>query len=60
MLVLQRKEREVIVIGDDIRLTVTRIDRGRVELSIDAPPEVEVWRAEIRPDQRRREGKPHE
>lgn len=46
MLVLSRREQEVIVIGD-IRLTVVRIDRDKVRLGIDAPREIPVHRSEV-------------
>ena len=53
MLVLSRKEDEVIVIGegdDAVRITVVDIDpRGKVRLGIDAPREVIVMREELLP-----------
>ena len=48
MLVLSRKQQQSICIGDDIYITVLRIDRGRVKLGIEAPAEVHVDRAELR------------
>lgn len=48
MLVLSRKARQGIWIGDDIFITVLRIDRGRVKLGIEAPPDVHVDREEVR------------
>jgi len=47
MLVLSRKEGEVVHIGPDIVLTVVRLGRGRVQLGIDAPPHVRIRREEI-------------
>ena len=47
MLVLSRKDRESIIINDNIRVTVLRIDGNQVKLGIDAPPEVSVDREEI-------------
>jgi carbon storage regulator CsrA len=47
MLVLSRKEGEVVYIGPDIVLTVIRLGRGRVELGIAAPPHIRIRRAEI-------------
>lgn len=47
MLVLTRKLGEEIVIGDDIRITVTHIGDGRVKIGVDAPKYVRVDRAEI-------------
>ena len=47
MLVLTRKAGEEIVIGGNIRLTVTQIGEGRVKIGIEAPRHVRVDRAEI-------------
>ena len=48
MLVLSRKVDEVILIGDDIRITVVDIDRNRVRFGIEAPADTRVDRLEIR------------
>lgn len=48
MLVLSRKVSERILIGDDIVLTVTRIDRDRVTLGIEAPDDVVILREELK------------
>jgi carbon storage regulator len=53
MLVLTRKVGEEIVIGGNIRITITQIKGDKVRLGISAPPEVIVDRAEVH--QRRRE-----
>ena len=37
MLILGRKEGEALLIGDDIRISVLAIEKGRVRLAIDAP-----------------------
>jgi carbon storage regulator len=47
MLVLTRRTGETIVIGDDIRITVTLVRGDRVQLGITAPESVRVARAEI-------------
>jgi carbon storage regulator len=47
MLVLTRKPGEVIVIGDNIRLTVVAIGGARVRLGITAPPEIPIHRFEL-------------
>lgn len=47
MLVLSRKPNESIQIGPDIRITVVRVDGGRVRLGIEAPPSVNVLRGEL-------------
>jgi carbon storage regulator len=50
MLVLTRKLMERLFIGDDICVTVVRLEGGQVRLGIDAPREVSVIRAELVPD----------
>lgn len=52
MLVLSRKSGESLLIGKDIKITVTDIGRGRVRLGIKAPKEVNVVREEIAPPER--------
>ena len=47
MLVLSRRVGESIEIAGGIRVTVTEVRGGRVRLSIQAPPEVRVFRKEI-------------
>jgi carbon storage regulator len=50
MLVLTRKLMERLFIGEDICVTVVRLEGGQVRLGIDAPREVAVVRAELVPD----------
>jgi carbon storage regulator len=50
MLVLTRKLLEKLYIGDDICVTVVRLEGGQVRLGIDAPREVAVVRAELLAD----------
>ena len=50
MLVLSRKLGEKIVIGDNIVVTVVKIDRNQIRLGIEAPLEVPVYREEISPN----------
>ncbi len=50
MLVLTRKLMERLYIGDDICVTVVRLEGGQVRLGIEAPREVAVVRAELLPD----------
>ena len=48
MLVLSRKQDEVIRIGRDVTVTVLSIGRGRIRLGIEAPSEVPILRGELR------------
>lgn len=47
MLVLSRKPRESIVIGEDIVITIVDIGRGRVQIGVRAPSYIPVYRQEI-------------
>ncbi len=47
MLVLSRKAKEQILIGQDIRVTLLRIDGNKVRIGIEAPDEVRVIRGEL-------------
>jgi carbon storage regulator len=47
MLVLSRKEGESVMIGDQIRVTVTRIDADAVKLGFTAPSKTLIYRDEI-------------
>ncbi len=53
MLVLTRKLLEKLYIGDDICVTVVRLEGGQVRLGIEAPREVAVVRAELLDDRPR-------
>lgn len=50
MLVLSRKQHDSILIGDDIKITVVRIDRTQVRIGIEAPPHINVLREELHLD----------
>jgi len=47
MLILQRRAGESLQIGDDIRITVTSVDGGKVRLAISAPGDVRILRSEL-------------
>ena len=49
MLVLSRRERERIKLGDSIVVTVVRVTGDKVRLGIEAPPDVLVLRDELEP-----------
>ena len=49
MLVLSRRERQRIKLGDSIVVTVVRVAGDKVRLGIEAPPEVIVLRDELEP-----------
>jgi carbon storage regulator len=48
MLVLTRKLMEKIYIGEDICVTIVRLEGGQVRLGIDAPRSIPVVRAELK------------
>ena len=52
MLVLTRKLMERLYIGDEICVTVVRLEGGQVRLGIEAPREISVVRAELLPEGR--------
>lgn len=47
MLVLQRKKEESIIIGGNIKITIADIGSDRVKISIDAPKDIPILRAEL-------------
>ena len=49
MLVLSRKLGQRFQIGQDIRITIVKIDRNSVRIGIEAPDDVLVYREEIVP-----------
>ncbi|APF25362.1 carbon storage regulator [Clostridium sporogenes] len=47
MLVITRKKGESFLIGDDIEITVVKLDDGSVKLAIDAPKKLTILRKEL-------------
>ena len=47
MLILQRKEGESLLIGDEVEVTVLAVEAGRVRLAISAPSEISILRSEL-------------
>ncbi|KGI39709.1 carbon storage regulator CsrA [Clostridium tetani] len=47
MLVVGRKKGESIIIGDDIEVTVVKVEDGAVKLAISAPKDVTILRKEL-------------
>ena len=46
-LVLTREERQTIVIGGNITITVVQIQGGKVRIDFDAPKNVSIHRGEV-------------
>jgi carbon storage regulator len=57
MLVLSRKLLEGIVIGNDIKITVVKVERNHVRLGIEAPEDVVVVREELLHDDEHRQAR---
>jgi carbon storage regulator len=51
MLVLSRKLGQRFQVGQDVRITIVKIDRSSVRIGIEAPGNVTVYREEIIPQQ---------
>jgi carbon storage regulator len=47
MLILSRRESERICLGDNIVLTIVRVNGDKVRIGIEAPPEVKILRNEL-------------
>ena len=56
MLILSRKLKESIRIGDDIVIHVLSVSGGRVKLGIEAPTDVGIVREELLPLENKRNG----
>jgi carbon storage regulator len=51
MLVLSRKLGQRFQVGQEVRITVVKIDRNSVRIGIEAPDDVTVYREEIVPQE---------
>ena len=49
MLVLSRRLGQRFQVGDDVRITIVKIDRNSVRIGIEAPDHMTVYREEILP-----------
>jgi len=47
LLVITRKKGESVLIGDNIEITIVKLDDGSVKLAIDAPKEMRILRKEL-------------
>ena len=47
LLVITRKKGESILIGDDIEISISKIEDGSVKLAIKAPREITILRKEL-------------
>ncbi len=47
MLILSRKESECIHLGDDIIVTVVRVNGDKVRIGVQAPPHIKILRTEL-------------
>ena len=47
MLVVTRKEGQSLFIGDDIEITISKINDGNVKIAIEAPREKTILRKEL-------------
>lgn len=47
MLVVTRKKGESLLIGDDIEISIVKVDNGTVKLAINAPREMTILRKEL-------------
>ena len=47
MLVLSRKSNESIIIGDQVKVTIVKVQGNKVRIAIEAPEDVRVLRHEL-------------
>jgi carbon storage regulator len=55
MLVISRKFKERVFIGDDICITIVALDKGKVRLGIEAPKNIPIYREELATKQKKEE-----
>jgi len=49
MLVLSRREGERLIIGGDVVVTIKQVHGKRVQVGIEAPTDIHIWREELQP-----------
>ena len=47
MLIITRKKGESLMIGDDIEITISKIEDGSVKIGINAPKQITILRKEL-------------
>jgi carbon storage regulator len=47
MLVISRKKGESLLIGEDVEITIIKIENGSVKIAISAPKEIGILRKEL-------------
>jgi carbon storage regulator len=47
MLILSRRESERVHLGDDIVLTIVRVNGDKVRIGVEAPPHIKILRTEL-------------
>jgi len=47
MLIITRKKGESLMIGDDIEITISRIEDGSVKIGVNAPKSITILRKEL-------------
>jgi len=47
MLIITRKKGESLMIGDDIEITISKIEDGSVKIGINAPKSISILRKEL-------------
>ncbi|MDS1029510.1 carbon storage regulator CsrA [Bacillota bacterium LX-D] len=47
MLVLTRKKKQALILGENIKITVVAVEGDKVKLGIEAPSDLKIYREEI-------------